>query len=104
MATIIIRDEKEAATALAELLYSHLDGLLTEEANTPMSEEDGAWEYFNQLLATLVCNPTIFGQLDKSEVDDLTMRAEKLSIERGLSSPNNWMFDYVVPDWAKDEE
>lgn len=101
MASIIIRDNDNAKTAMAELLYGHLDHMLQNFEDELKSTgvvvlPDEGWIYFNELLATLVCNPILFNCLSKGEVDDLVVRADDFSMDHNLQSPNDFMFDFKV--------
>lgn len=96
MATIVINDSDEARTALAELLYADLDQLL---GNAAVNEDTinityDDWTNFCHLLATLVCNPTLFNCLSEDEVNDLVSRAATVAQDFSLPSPNDFMFDF----------
>jgi hypothetical protein len=103
MAQIIIRDNDDAATAIAEMMHGEVDQALDEHPSTPLSEEDGSWAYTMEILCTLLCNPVLYGKLSKGDVDALSTKAERIAIEFGFQNPNDFMFDYEVPEWEKDE-
>ena len=94
MTAIVISDSDDAATALAELLYAHLDHQLNDPS---LGAGDGDWDNFCHLLATLACNPRLFNCLSQDEVDGLVYRADQFQLQHDLApAVNDFMFDFVA--------
>lgn len=94
MATMVIRDEEEAATALSETLFHQISDILDDKDNFD-SQDD--YNFGGYLLGTLICNPILSGKLSDAEVDGLTARFNSWYEQHpDWDHPDLFFFDYKV--------